>query len=123
MKQYPTGFYHRLYGPKKPRVVYYKKDFIDYVAMVVLSAMVTRVSYGAGHFLSLIGYVLCGLMIGAFIVRHGIEYRIPLFLNSPKEILYLLIYKIQNLRPVYFMALGLFLLENVLIWATPGLPH
>jgi hypothetical protein len=37
------AYYHKLYGSKalkKPRVIYYKKDFIDYVLMMVVSALV-----------------------------------------------------------------------------------
>ena len=35
----------------------------------------------------------------------------------------MLAYKLQNLRPMYFISIGLLLLENVLIAATPNLPH
>src|SRR5690349_14008430 len=58
-----------------------------------------------------------------FIVRHGIEFRVPVILRRPQDVLYMFAYKLRNLRPMYFIALGLLLLENVLIAATPNLPH
>lgn len=73
--------------------------------------------------MSFIGIALCGVMITTFIIRHGIEFKMPVILSRPQEILYTLTYKLQNLNRVYFTALGLLLLENLLIAATPNLPH
>jgi hypothetical protein len=123
MKHYDAAFYHKLYGLKKPRAVYYKKDFLDYSLMVALSAIALRVCFGAAHVLSFAGYILCGFAVATFVVRHGVEFRLPLILSSPQEIYSIFLYKAQNLRPVYFIALGVFLVENLLIGATPGLPH
>ena len=120
------AYYHKLYGSKalkKPRVIYYKKDFIDYVLMMVVSALVIGFSYGFTHVMAIIGYVLCAFVIGTFIVRHGIELQVPVILREPEEVLYLWGYKLTNLKPVYFVALGLLLLENILIRLTPNLPH
>jgi hypothetical protein len=118
-----TEFFHKLHGRSKPRVVYYKKDFVDYVVMICITAFVICFSYGAGHIMSLVGLGLCGLMVITFASRHGVELRIPLIVRKPLEIVYTLSYKLQNLKAVYFAALGMLLLENVLIAATPNLPH
>ncbi len=118
----PTVF-HKLYGEKKPRVNYYGKDLIDYTLMVLLTAVVIAFSYGPVRVMSVIGYVLCAFMIVAFPIRHGLELKVPLILRRPQDVLYMFIYKLQNLTPVYFFALGLLILENVVIARTPNLPH
>ena len=118
----PTIF-HKLYGKSKPRVVYYRKDFLDYLLMLFLSALVISLSYGVGRAMSIVGFVLCAFMLATFIMRHGIEFRVPVILRKPQEVFYTLAYKLQNLKSVYFVALGLLLLENFLIAVTPNLPH
>ena len=123
MKTNSPAFFHKLYEKSKPRVVYYKKDFIDYTFMVLLSALAINFSYGTGHVMSITGLVLCALMLVTFLLRHGVEFRVPVIARKPQEILYTLIYKLQNLKPVYFVALGLLALENLLIVLTPNLPH
>lgn len=115
--------FHKIYGLKKPKVTYYGRDFIDYVLMVLISAAVLRFSYGLTHPMALLGFALCAFEIVTFTVRHGVEWKAPLILRRPQEVLYLLIYKLQNLKPMYFIALGLLLLENVLIARTPNFPH
>ncbi|HYR84708.1 MAG TPA: hypothetical protein VE422_11580 [Terriglobia bacterium] len=117
------AFFHKLYGRQKPRVTYYERDFIDYVLMILLSALVVGVSYGFGSVVSIAGLALCAFALAMFIVRHGIEFRVPLILRRPQDALFMFVHKLQNLRPMYFIALGLLLLENLLIAATPGLPH
>jgi hypothetical protein len=62
-------------------------------------------------------------MLVAFVVRHGVTIRMPVILRKPHEILYMLLYKVQNLRPTYFIAVAMLGLENLLIAATPTLPH
>jgi len=123
MRKADPAFYHKLYGEHKPRAVYYKRDFLDYALMIMLSALVVIFSYGFGHVISILGLFLCVFMLAMFIVRHGIEFRVPLILKRPQDVLYGLLYKLGNLRPVYFMALSLLLLENFLIAATPNWPH
>ncbi len=115
--------FHHLYGSKQPRVTYYKRDFLDYLLMIALSGSAIALSYGPRHVLSIVGLALCALALATFVARHGIELRLPLILRKPQDILYMLAYKIQNLRPAYFLALGVLLLENVAIAATPKLPH
>jgi hypothetical protein len=123
MKTNDPAIFHKLYGPKKPRAVYYKKDFLDYALMIVLSALVAGLSYGFRQVMSIVGFALCAFTLVMFITRHGIEFRVPVILRRPQDVFYMFVYKLQNLKPLYFIALGLLLLENVLIAATPNLPH
>jgi hypothetical protein len=117
------SFFHKLYGIRKPKTTYYGRDWLDYALMILLSAVVVRFSYRHSHIMSIVGFVLCGFVLITFIIRHGIELRVPVILKRPQEVLYLFIYKLQNLRPAYFIALGALLLENIAISATPNLPH
>jgi hypothetical protein len=112
-----------LYGIRRARIGYHKRDFLDYILMIALSALAVSLSYGVGHVMSIAGLALCVLMLPTFIARHGVEFRVPLILKRPQDVLYMLAYKLRNLRPMYFIAIGLLLLENVLIAATPNLPH
>ena len=123
MKKNDPAVFHKIYGARKPRAVYYKKDFLDYALMIVLSALATILSFGLGHAMTIVGLISCAFMLFMFAVRHGVEFRVPLIFRRPQDILYMLAYKLENLSPVYFMALGLLLLENLLIAATPNLPH
>src|SRR5215475_14289342 len=121
-KNDPATF-HKLYGTKRPRVVYYKKDFLDYTLMILLSALAILFSYGLRSPLSIVGVALCILALATFILRHGCELRVPLILRKPQEAFYIFIYKLRNLKAVYFIAFGMLLLENFLIVETPKLPH
>ncbi|PYP93405.1 MAG: hypothetical protein DMG65_00680 [Candidatus Angelobacter sp. Gp1-AA117] len=123
MAKNDPAIFHKLYGTKRPRVVYYKKDFVDYVLMILLSALAIIFSYGFSSAMSIAGLVLCGFMLVTFVMRHGAEFRIPAVFRKPHELFYMFAYKLQNLKSVYFIALGLLLLENLLIAATPNLPH
>ena len=115
--------FHKLYGPKKPRAVYYKKDFCDYLLMIMLCGSVIIVSYGLVSPMSILGLGLCTFTVSMFMARHGVEFTMPVVLARPQELLYLFFYKLQNLKPVYFVALAMLVLENVLIAATPNFPH
>jgi hypothetical protein len=115
--------FHSIYGERKPRVVYFKRDFVDYALMLLVSAALIGLVYGIEHPLALSGFALCAAMMGTFVVRHGVEWRFPLLLTRPQDALYMLVYKLQNLKVPYFVALGLLVLENLLIGQTPGLPH
>jgi hypothetical protein len=123
MTNHDPAVFHKLYGTKKPRASYYKKDFGDYVLMMALSALVVGLSYGFGHVMAFAGYALCAFTVVAFILRHGIELRVPLIMRRPQDVLYTFFYKFRNLTLVYVTALGVLLLENGLIAATPNLPH
>ena len=123
MRENNSAFFHKLYGIRRARIGYHKRDFLDYILMIALSALAVGLSYGVNHVMSIAGLALCVLMLPTFIARHGVEFRVPLILKRPQDVLYMLAYKLRNLRPMYFIALGLLLLENALIAATPNLPH
>jgi hypothetical protein len=115
--------YHRLYGQKRPRLAYHRNDFLDYVLMITLSAGVACACYGPRSALAVIAVSLCVFMIAVFPVRHGVGFRTPLILRRPQDVFYMLVYKVQNAKGMYFLAAGLLLTENVFIWLTPDLPH
>ncbi len=123
MKKPEPGFFHKLYGARMPRVTYFARDFLDYVLMVGVSALVIGFCYGFRSAMSVAGLVLCTFMIASFIIRHGIELKTPVILRKPQELLYMFVYKLQNLKPFYFLALGLLLFENFLVIKTPNLAH
>jgi len=115
--------FHKLYGTRQPRAVYYKRDFLDYLLMIALSGLVVVLTYGFRHVMSIVGVALCAFVLAMFVVRHGIELRFPVILRRPQDVLSMFVYKLQNLSLPYLIALGLLLLENVLIAATPNLSH
>src|SRR5215475_5068211 len=123
MKKNDPAVFHKLYGIKKSRIAYHARDFLDYLLMISLSAIVVSFSYGFSHIMSIVGLALCAFTLAMFILRHGVEIRVPVILKRPQDVLYMFMYKLQNLKPMYFIALGLLLLENFLIAATPNLPH
>lgn len=123
MSRTDPAVFHSLRGERKPRVVYYAKDALDYTLMLLLAAFAAGLSYGITHPVAIVGYALCAFALATFIVRHGVELRVPLLLRRPQDLFFMVLYKLQNLRPMYPIALGVLLLENVVIAATPDLPH
>lgn len=123
MKTPDARQFHKLYGRQKKRMTYHAQDFADYATMVAICAALIWFAYGADHLLTAVGLVLCAFMIGAFPLRHGARFRLPMVLTRPQEVLYSLVHKAQNLKWPFFAALGALLAENVLIRATPSLPH
>jgi hypothetical protein len=118
-----TRHFHQLYGEKKQRATYQKKDFADYTLMTLLSGAVVCLVYGATHPMSLAAIVLAAFMIAVFPLRHGFTLAMPVLFKRPQDVLYSLVYKIRNLKRPYFYALGVLVLENVVIRLTPGWPH
>jgi hypothetical protein len=123
MKNHDPGFFHKLYGARTPRVTYFARDFIDYVLMIAVTALVAGFAYGFRSAMAIAAFVLCAFMIASFIMRHGIAFKTPVILRKPQEVLYMFAYKLQNLKSFYFIALGALLLENFLVMRTPNLPH
>ena len=123
MAEHDAEIFHRLYGIRKPRTCYYRRDFVDYTLMILATALVAGFSFGFLHWMALASFGLCTFLLSTFIVRHGVELRVPLILRRPQDLLYMIVYKLLNLKPQWFIAAGLLLLENVLIAATPALPH
>jgi hypothetical protein len=91
--------------------------------MIVLTGLVIVASYGFRNVLSVIGIALCCVMVATFAIRHGIDLTFPIVARRPQDLLHALAYKITNLKPTYFIALGVLLAENLLITTTPNLPH
>lgn len=123
MKMEESKYFHKLYGVKKPRIKYQKKDFVDYVLMTLITAIVILFVYGFGHPMSVAGAALCAYMIVGFLIRHGAEIRMPIILRRPQDMVYMIVYKVQNIKPVYIFALGFLLAESLVIYLTPDLPH
>lgn len=118
-----TETFHRLYGVKKPRVHYYAKDFADYALMIALAALVAVASYGLRSGMAIASLAASAFMLVVFALRHGVEASVPLIVRRPQDVLFMLVYKLQNLRPWYLIAIGVLLLQNIVISLTPGLPH
>jgi hypothetical protein len=115
--------YHKLYGKRVSRLVYRGDDFLDYV---IMSAMVMGTAvfvFGVGHPLTYVVLALCVWMVAAFTRRHGVSLRIPTLLSRPQDVLYMFVYKLQNMRLAYFVAAAMIAIENIAIWMTPNLPH
>lgn len=115
--------FHRLLGLKKTRIAYQASDFLDYVLMTIITALVIRFAYGPGHWIAMLGTALCVVLLVAFIIRHGVELIVPVALRRPQDFVYMLVHKLQNMQPMYVVALAVFVLENYLIMRTPSLPH
>lgn len=123
MKAAKTEFFHRIYGRKKTRIFYRPEDLLDYVLMSAITAWVIYACFGANNPITWISLTLLSLMVLAFPLRHGFALRTPLLLRKPQEALYLILYKVQNLKAPLLFGMAFLLLENWLIYLTPGLPH
>jgi len=123
LKKNDAARFHKLYGAREPRIAYYSKDFLDYLIMIALTAVVAGLVYGPRHVLTIAALVLCAFALAMFIVRHGVAFGAPLIMRRPQDAVYMVMYKLRNLTPVYFIALGVLILENLVIARTPSLPH
>lgn len=123
MKELDANKYHQLYGERRTRTVYFKTDFLDYVIMLLFTGAALAVTYGPSHVLTMSGLALCLFSLVSFMIRHGVELKIPLILRQPVDIVYMLVYKIKNMTPVYFIGLAILVAENFFIYFTPSLPH
>jgi hypothetical protein len=115
--------FHKLYGEKTSRLVYRGDDFPDYLLMTALVWLVAALAFGARHPLAWITLGLCAWMVWAFGIRHGWELAVPKIARRPQDMLYMVAYKLQNMRLAWFVAAAALLVENYVIWRTPGLPH
>ena len=123
MKKVDEKKFHRLYGKKIRRVNYQSDDFGDYALMVLLCGLVMYITYGANQIFSMVTFAMCAFMVITFPLRHGMRLAWPILLKRPQEIIFAIVHKMQNLRLVYLLALGILLLENYAIFLTPDLPH
>ncbi|QYF93463.1 hypothetical protein KY495_22830 [Massilia sp. PAMC28688] len=114
---------HRLYGAAGRRIAYRKSDYADYLLMLAISALVLGVSYQASPWLMGAGLVLCALMAVSFPLRHGATLAMPELFRQPVAALYSLLYKVQNIKPMFWVAALLLAADQLFIRATPGWPH
>lgn len=115
--------YQWMFVARQARTVYYRKDFIDYTLMCLANAGLMAVSFGLRHPLTWLSAALCQFMVVSFARRHGIAMTTPLILKQPQDALYMAVYKLRNIRPVWFIAAALLAAENLFIHLTPSLPH
>jgi len=115
--------FHKLYGDKKTRITYQRKDFVDYTLMSIITALIVYLAYGADNLIGKIGIALCVILNISFIIRHGMEFTTPIIFKRPQDVFFMLMYKIQNIKIAYYLGLAFLLLENYLIYLTPNLPH
>jgi hypothetical protein len=122
-KEANPATFHRMYGTKTSRLVYRSDDFFDYLLMTALVWLVAAVAFGPRHPLAWITLGLCAWMIWAFRLRHGWELTVPKIARRPQDMLYMVVYKLQNMRLAWIVAAVALLAENFLIARTPWLPH
>jgi hypothetical protein len=115
--------YHQLYGKPVSRLVYRSDDFLDYLIMCVAVVGVAMLVYGIAHPLTIVVIALNLWMVAAFGLRHGIRLRIPTLLSRPQEMLYMVVYKVRNMRAAYFIAAAVLAAEYAVIRLTPDWPH
>jgi len=122
VKELDSKHFHKLYGVKRPRMTYQKKDYLDYTIMTVVCVLAV-LAYGADSVMWQLGVTLCVTMNILFLARHGVELGVPIVLRRPQDILYMIIYKIQNMQPMFLLAVAVFAIDNYLISKTPSWPH
>lgn len=115
--------YHKLYGKSVNRLVYRSDDFLDYTLMSVMVVALGAWVFGIDHPLTYIVAALSLWMVIAFTIRHGVSLRVPTLFRRPQEAVYMVLYKLQNMRLAYFIAAALIAAENLAIWLTPDWPH
>lgn len=115
--------FHKMYGPRKPRISYMKKDFVDYVIMTMISVIVVLSIYGVSHPMSVMASSIGVYMIFAFLFRHGAKLKWPAILRRPQDAIYMIVYKFQNVMLIYLLAIAVLLAENFVIHLTPEWPH
>jgi hypothetical protein len=115
--------FHRLHGPARRRIFYKKTDYADYLLMLALCAGVLWFSYAGAGWLQGAGLVLCGFMVFSFPARHGFALTRPMLPHSARDGAYLLFYKLQNMQPVFLVAVAVLALDQLFIALTPDWPH
>ena len=123
MKEIDRGRFHKLYGAKETRISYQGRDFPDYALMILLTVGIVYLSYGPRSPMTLLGALLCAFMLIVFPLRHGLSARTPVLLRRPQDVLYMFVYKLQNAKLGYFLAITALALENYFVYLTPGWPH
>lgn len=123
MNKLDPAFFHKIYGERRPRLAYVRTDFVDYVLMINICGAVIGLAYGPTHPLAFVGVALCAWMQITFQLRHGWVLRKPLLLRRPQDVLYMILYKLQNIKPSYYFAVAALVVQCWAIRLTPTLPH
>lgn len=114
---------HQMYGQAKRRIVFKKSDFVDYLLMLLLCAAALYFGFSTAPYLMLSGLVLCLAMAIMFPLRHGASINVPVILKAPKDVFFMFVYKLRNIKPMFLVAIAVLALDNLFIWLTPGWPH
>lgn len=114
---------HHLYGPAKRRIFYKKSDFADYMLMLIICSAVLAVAFQTAPYLLAPGQLLCAFMAFSFPLRHGAAMQVPLIVRRPLDVLYMLVYKVRNIKPMLVVAIAVLAFDNLFIAATPDWPH
>lgn len=115
--------FHKIFGLSRRRLNYSNSDFTDYLLMLMLCSATIAMCYRPLFWISLAGYSLCVFMAFSFALRHGIRFSIPLIIRKPKDLLFMVIYKLENLPRATWIAAALLSIEYVFVIYTPQLPH
>ncbi|CAD7924959.1 unnamed protein product [Amoebophrya sp. A120] len=104
----------------KPKMVYDKRDFYDYVIMLALSIGSCVAVYGVQHVLTKIVFHSSWFLLFVFATRHGtcglldwLKQRPAIF--SPRVWLHWAMYKTENMRPSYCYQIAVFAGDIVLL--------
>jgi hypothetical protein len=116
-------WHHSIQGVPKTRMTYSRHDFTDYALMLVLCVCVTLVSFGQAHTFTLMTTIMSVFLLFAFAFRHGASYRGCVLLAEPMELIRLLGYKLNNVRPCTFICITTLCVEQGIIDSTPSWSH
>ncbi|MFT4924756.1 MAG: hypothetical protein ACI8WB_000840 [Phenylobacterium sp.] len=115
--------FHKLYGKKSTLMDYRDKDYADYIIMSIMTAIVAYLSFGASNVITYLAAFLCLAMVVVFPIRHGVKWTIPVLFKKPHALVLKLVYQVQNIMPVYLIAIAVLLAENAFVYYFPDLPH
>ena len=116
-------WHHGLYRAPQVRMTYNIKDFTDYALMLALTAALAHCSFGAQHVFSQLAFGCCSWLLCAFAVRHGVSFRVPSLLTDPWGLPWVLLQKLDNVRPSVLACMCTLAVEQAAIALTPTWPH
>lgn len=123
MTENNNKYFHEIHENERKRIIYDKSDFIDYVIMILICMTVVYFLYANSPIMQAVGIILSAFILLMFVRRNGVQLAVPVLLRKPQSIFYGIYYKLKNIKLPYYLAVGVLLLENYLIYLTPQLPH
>ena len=87
--------------------------------MTAIGSGLTVFVYGLKHPLTIMVGCISLFMVIVFPIRHGFQLTIPLIFKKPGGLIYLLIYKLLNIKLPLVLAVAFLSLENMIIAWTP----